>query len=157
MTRSLADFPLTMVGIGAVLVIVAYGIMVFKPAWSKFAITFMILGAFGVAGASGGWWGRLMANVASHAADASGRVTHSMVGVSIPAAIFVIIALCAWRAMGKGGKGMTSKGNAVSSKAKDVLKLTALGLVGAGAAAIPGLYEMAAGLIPIGTDMVASR
>lgn len=133
--------PTSMAVLGAILLALSV-VLVFVDVpgkgvpWDKVGAWFAFIGGFGVGGAAGGWLGRLFARSSGSILTNGQQFTAQAVGTGVVGAVVLGLLLWAYARMRKDGIS-------AGSKAKSMVVVAALGVVGTVFAAIPGTYALA--------------
>lgn len=110
--------------------------------WSKVGAWCAILGGFGTIGAAGGWIGNQIMHGRSTAMTFGERWGAQAIGVGALTVLILLGLAWAYSRVGKGGKGIDTKGSGKTGKAKSLIVCAIFAIVGAAiAAVIPEAYH----------------
>lgn len=111
--------------------------------WSKVGAWAAILGGFGALGGAGGWIGHQIVSGRSTAMSFGERWGQQAIGVGAVVVVLLLGLAWAYSRVGKGGKGIDTKGSGKTGKAKSLIVCALFAIVGAAlAGAIPELYHL---------------
>lgn len=111
--------------------------------WSKVGAWSAILGGFGALGGAGGWIGHQIVSGSSHAMTFGERWGQQAIGVGSLVVVLLLGLAWAYSRVGKGGKGIDTKGSGTAGKARSLMVAALFAIVGAAlAAVIPELYHL---------------